>query len=140
MRNQGIREGQHDLLVLLNDRESFLIAMLNEDRATCRSAARHMPMTFQSRPSRPTQYALASLSISTRSVPITFPDGRADTGGQHADVRLDTGKLQGLVDFRGQAIDRHAWTPLPLGFRLTTVSNISDGAGSVAIAARPVFP
>jgi len=39
VRNQGIREGQHDLLVLLNDRESFLIAMLNEVRATCRSAA-----------------------------------------------------------------------------------------------------
>src|SRR5207302_9473634 len=109
---------------LLNDRESFLIAMLNEDRATCRSAARHMQMTFQSRPA---QYALASLSISTRSMPITFLDGRVDTRGQHADVRLDTGKLQGLVDFRGQAIDRHAWTPLPLGFRLTTVSNISDG-------------
>jgi hypothetical protein len=26
------------------------------------------------------------------------------------------------------------------GFRLTTVSNISDGAGSVAVAARPALP
>ena len=49
-------------------------------------------------------------------------DRRPDAGRQHVDARLDrhgpgvghAGKLQRLVHFRDQAVDRHAGTPLLL--------------------------
>ena len=99
---------------------------------------------------------LITASISRASFSISFrfgaehldADRRADAGRQHVDARLDrhgpgvgdAGELQRLVHLLDQLVDRHARSPLSSGFRLMTVSNISVGAGSVAVGARPALP
>ena len=73
---------------------------------------------------------------------------RANAGRQHVDARLDrhrpgvgdAGELQRLVHFRDEAVERQSRPPLLLGLRLMMVSNISSGAGSVAVSARPALP
>src|SRR5207244_215366 len=75
-------------------------------------------------------------------------DRRADAGRQHVDARLDrhgpgvadARELQRLVH---SAVSESTVTPgrhWSSGFRLMMVSNISTGAGSVAVAARPALP
>jgi hypothetical protein len=78
-----------------------------------------------------------------------MPIGRADAGGQHVDARLDrhrprvgdAGELAAPASISAISLSvvmpgRHS----VLGLRLITVSNISSGAGSVAVRARPALP
>ena len=72
-------------------------------------------------------------------------DRRADAGRQHVDARLDrhgpgigdTRKLQRLVHLRDQLSVVMPGRHSSFGLRLMTVSNISIGAGSVAVRRVP---
>ena len=77
------------------------------------------------------------------------PDRRPDAGRQHVDPRLDR-HGPGIGDAQETAAPCPSREIRPsivrpgrhssFGFRLTTVSNISEGAGSVAVSARPALP
>ena len=91
----------------------------------------------------------ASLSISTRSVPITLTPIGVRIPVDNMSMRDLIGMVQAL-DTPGNcsarsisAVRLSIVTPCRhscFGFRLMMVSNISEGAGSVAVEARPAFP
>ena len=92
---------------------------------------------------------LASLSISTRSVPITLTPIGVRMPVDSMSMRALIGMVQALETpgncsaLSISAIRLSIVMPgrhCSFGLRLTTVSNISDGAGSVAVAARPALP
>src|SRR3982074_457490 len=91
----------------------------------------------------------ASLSISTRSVPITLTPTGVRMPVESMSMRALIGMVQALetpgncsalsssaISLSTVMPERHSLS----GLRLITVSNISVGAGSVAVAARPAFP
>ena len=92
----------------------------------------------------------ASFSISARSVPNTLTPTGVRMPVDSMSMRALIGMVQALLTRRETAAPcpsrrsacrsvmpgRHSLS----GFRLMTVSNISVGAGSVAVAARPALP
>ncbi|MGY4348937.1 hypothetical protein ACVWXM_005404 [Bradyrhizobium sp. GM7.3] len=93
---------------------------------------------------------LASLSISTRSVPIiTLTPIGVRIPVDSMSMRALIGMVQAFETpgncsaLSISAISRSMVMPgrqFSFGLRLTIVSNISEGAGSVAVAARPALP
>jgi hypothetical protein len=91
----------------------------------------------------------ASFSISARSVPSTFTPTGVRMPVESMSMRALIGMVQALEtpgncsDLSISAISLSTVIPgrhLLSGLRLITVSNISVGAGSVAVDARPALP